>query len=619
MDQFARMTKPAVAPAWMLEKQNSPSGSAASKKLNPTLVHLSEQCPVFDEDFANQQEDGLWEERWHQWTSLLVKSGHPEAALEFSKASKKHDERSEERIAALQSEENRGTTRCTTFGCNKQQISKCHRRSIRRNENDEITNSPGKFVAISQHPSHQNKSIPNLTAVGFSFDPNTGQPKKLNANIFSKHVVEARLDLIYVHSDRFYLYKDGIWKLLTENALRRIVRNILHEYVPNFWTSGVEEQYMQALTLDTPSVEQIDTKRQFINLENGMLDLDSFKLVPHDKSFYSTVRIPLAYDAEAECPQFMRFLNQIFENDSERIQLVQEMFGYCLTSDVIAQKAFILFGKGANGKSVLADILETIIGPANTCALTLSDLENSFSRSELVDKQLILSTENETDSKGINTQFLKSITSGDAIRAEPKHKQGFMYRPFCKVVLGMNNLPNSRDKSHAFMRRLIIIPFNRTFDTNEADVHLTKKLKKELCGIFNFALEGLRTLQKKDFKFIQPEASNQILKTYEEEINPLTLFVEETIEKGTMEDRVSNKNLERAYKNWCDENSISHPLSNQRLARAVRETLKGKKIPTEPIKSGGLRYSCGIKLKPNLSKGRYNRTLEEVDDIDSMS
>lgn len=621
MDQVTRMARPAVAQDWMLEKQ-APRVEKRFFSEHPdgVLVRLAEHCPAFAEDLDIQHEAGLPEEYWHQWTSLLVKSGQSDAALAFSRASTKHNEHSEERIVALKSESNRGTTRCATLGCDEAQISKCHGGHIRRNEEGEITNSPGKFAARPKPSSRQNKPSKqgqNLTEVGFSLDRNTGRPNRLNANIFSKHVVDTRLDLVYVQPGRFYLYTNGVWGLLDDNTLRRMLRDILHEFVPNFWTPAIEEQYMQALALDTPSVKQMDTKRQFINLENGMLDLRKFELVPHDKSFYSTIRIPIAYDPEAKCPTFRNFLRQVFEEDKERIKLVREMFGYCLTSEVSAQKAFILFGKGANGKSVLADVLETIIGPSNTCALTLNDLEKPFARSELVDKQLILSTENETDSRGINTQFLKAITSGDAIRVERKHEQGFMYRPFCKVVLGMNNLPNSRDKSYAFIRRLIIIPFNRTFDKDEADVHLTDKLKRELPGILNFALLGLNRLRKNGFIFTQSEASQQALRAYEEELNPIALFVEEAIEKGAAEDRVSNDKLAKIYRIWCQRNGHSHPLSNQRLISAVRSALQAKGIKAEPGKSGGVRHCSGIRLKVTVTNDGPN-DFTVVDDIESM-
>lgn len=596
MDKNAHiLSQPAVAPTWMFEN-SSPTDN--QNPLNQTiestedsLHQLANHCPVFARDWQTQREQGLHEEDWFKWSSLLVKSGLAETAQEFSRASIKHNQQSTQRIISLTTDAKKGMTRCTTFGCSEDQIKSCFHNKINCNEQRQITNSPGAFLK-------QGSKQFDLTSVGFILNKDTGLPTNLNHNTFARHVVNDNLDIVYVkNSNNFYLYSSGFWKQVKDNELKRHMFNILNSYVLDFWSPAIEDKYMQALALIAPAVDQMDANRRFLNLENGMLDLNDFALHPHSKEYFSTIRIPITFNQEAECPTFDSFLHQIFDGDRERISLVQEMFGYCLTVEVIAQKAFILYGKGANGKSVLADILSTLVGPENTCALTLNDLEKSFARSELVDKQLLLSTENETDSRGINTQFLKAITSGDEIRVERKHEQGFTYRPFCKVVLGMNNLPQSRDKSFAYMRRLIIIPFQRTFSKDQADVHLTDKLKKELPGILNFALKGLDRLRRNEFIFTESTVAENELKNYREDINPIEIFVEENFEKGTPVDRVPNHEIMSRYRKWSSVNGYPYPMSNQRLMSAIRSILENKGITAKAFKTGGNRCHTGIKLK----------------------
>jgi P4 family phage/plasmid primase-like protien len=436
----------------------------------------------------------------------------------------------------------------------------------------------------------------------------------LNPNTFARYVVNSELDIVYVQGGRFYVYMNGLWTYVDMNKLKRLLRNILNQYVTDFWTPSIEEKYIQAIALEAPYVEKMDSKRRFLNLNNGMLDLQTFNILEHHKKYYSTIRIPINFDPEAECPEFLNFLDQIFEGDQERKAISAEMYGYCLTSSVKAQKALILYGNGANGKSVFADILGMLVGEENTCALTLSDLDKPFARSELVDKLLILSTENEMDSRGLNTQFLKAIVSGDSIRVERKHEQGFTYRPYCKLVLGLNNLPYARDKSHGFMRRLIILPFNRTFSKGEADVHLTKKLKQELPGILNFALGGLKRLRKNEYIFTDSKVSTMAQQSYEEDLNPFASFVEDTIDKGDIDQRVQNDSISKLYRIWCSSNSISNPMSNQRLFAAIRSTLQAKGIKSEPIKSGGKRYHTGIRLI--VAERRDVISFNTEDDID---
>ncbi|MEK4153642.1 phage/plasmid primase, P4 family [Paenibacillus sp. FSL R10-2779] len=613
MDQCTEISLPLVAPDWIFA--NSPISDTTMK--DPQLIgdsddiftRLSTRCQAFAEDWKFQNDQGLSEADWYRWITLLVKSGQNDTALAFSKASSKHNKQSELRITKLASEPNKGTTRCTTFGCSEEQIAVCFNHKIRLNNRGQIINSPGKF---SKAP----KKIVDLDSIGFVLDKDTGRPKKLNPNAFARHVVNIELDIVYVQGGRFYVYKDGIWMFVDLNKLKRMLRDILNRYVTDFWTPSIEEKYLQALALEAPPVEKMDFDRRYLNLNNGMLDLENFQLLPHNKKYYSTVRIPINFDPKAKCPEFLNFLDQIFEEDQERIAISGEMYGYCLTSSVKAQKALILYGNGANGKSVFADVLGMLVGSENTCALTLSDLDKPFARSELVDKLLILSTENEMDSRGLNTQFLKAIVSGDSIRVERKHEQGFTYRPFCKLVLGLNNLPYARDKSHGFMRRLIILPFNRTFDKSQADVHLTDKLKKELPGILNFALKGLQVLRGNKYIFTDSKVSTKAQRSYEDELNPVASFVEDVITKGEASQKVLNDTIARIYRIWCTKNGISNPMSNQRLFAAIRSTLQAKGIKSEPIKSGGKRYHLGIRLIVEEPTNVISST--EVDDIENI-
>ena len=123
------------------------------------------------------------------------------------------------------------------------------------------------------------------------------------------------------------------------------------------------------LVTATVSYTHLDVyKRQdlhFINLRNGMIDLRTMDLEPHHPSYYSTVQVPVKYNPDAKCPQFKRFLESVFDGDQERINLVQEIMGYVLTKERRLQKAFIFYGVGANGKSVLAEVIRHIAGPDN--------------------------------------------------------------------------------------------------------------------------------------------------------------------------------------------------------------------------------------------------------------
>jgi len=617
MDYRATDHQLATAPEWMVRRMGSQDD--ASPQAGKALNRLATHCELFAAHWETQKQGGLDEETWFKWISLLFHSAGFESASAFSEASPKHGPRSQERLLELQKSEKKRFVRCRTFGCSEQKIEQCFAGRLKRNDAGTVTNSPAAFLLRSPAAGSpfRNQQV-NLSQIGLEISSKTGKLIGINGNIYARYILRKKLDLVY-SNDRFYVYESGVWRFKDSNAISRILRNILHSFVPDSWTPKLESEYISALKVEAPRVDKMDPDRKLINLTNGMLDLREYRLIPHDKKYYSTIQVPIRYDPNAQCPKFKRFLADVFQGDQELIDLTAEMLGYCLTVEVKAQKAFILYGKGSNGKSVLAYILKKLCGAENVSSVSLNELNNSFARAELVDKILNLATENEVGKSGLDTTYFKSIVSGDPIRVERKHEQGFNYTPFCKFVFALNNLPYTKDKSHGYLRRLIIIPFNRTFKEKDADVNLLDALTSELPGILNFALEGLKRLEANGYRFTKSKAADELLKEYTEELNPVECFVEEMIVKGTPEDRVKNKTIGDVFRLWCQEHGHSSlaQYTQIRLLRNIREILHSKGINAEPGNAGNGRYLKGIKL--NRTPDSFLNENVTVGDIDEIS
>lgn len=612
-----------VAPDWMVKRMNRPVPSSRPLPEQSVLEHLSSQCKVFSDNWEAQQGQGLDEDAWFKWISLLAHSSGVHHAREFSKASRKHGAHSEERLQSLEQSAPKGLVRCTTFGCSEEKISRCFAGNVRTNDSGQITNSPGGHLRRNRlPPSTLGQSQPvNLEQIGLHVSAKSGKLSGINGNVFVRYLLNSKLDLLY-SNDRYYQYEDGVWRYKDYNAIQRILRDILHSFVPDSWNPGLQSSYLSVLGVETPRVDKMDPDRTLVNLANGMLDLRTYKLRSHDKRYHSTIQVPIRYEPTADCPKFRKFLNEVFEGDAELILVIGEMLGYCLTAEVKAQKAFILYGKGSNGKSVLADILVSLIGSQNVSSVSLGELENPFARLDLVDKLLNLSTENEVGRAGFNTGYFKKIVGGDDIRVEIKGGASFIYKPFSKQVFAVNNFPYSKDKSHGYLRRLQIIPFNKVFKEEEKNVHLFDELKEELPGILNFALEGLKRLVSSGFAFTKSKASANILKEYMEELNPVETFVEEMIVKGLPTDRVKNKTIGDVFKLWCQENGHSSLMqyTQVRLLRMIREILRAKGIRMNQGNAGDGRYQTGIQIKRSPdSILKTNVTVGEIDDIENIA
>lgn len=196
------------------------------------------------------------------------------------------------------------------------------------------------------------------------------------------------------------------------------------------------------------------------------------------------------YDSEAKCPEWLSFLNEIFLGDQSLIDLLQEIFGACI-SNAPTSKAAIFYGSDANGKSVVANILEYLCGSNNVAHLSLDRFQSQFGLQSLIGKKLNIATELETGNTKITTANFKAIVSGDPVQVNIKYQAPLETVLNCKLVFLTNNLPDTLDTSYGYIRRLLIVPFNYTVPEDKRDVFLTDKLKKEISGILNWSIQGM--------------------------------------------------------------------------------------------------------------------------------
>ena len=561
-----------------------------------SFEQLAHKCDVFAQDWSIQQEAGLSEERWFLWSTLLTHAQGVTTGLSFSEASHKHNERSVQRIEDV-SQKQKMYIRCTTFGCDEEQVKRCFKGKVKTNKAGQMTNTPALLLnSVSSGKKQISSGNPILEAIGIYINEQGNRIESINGNLFAGEIL-SKIQLMFTHDERFFEYAGTVWKYLDANHLSRKLRDFLHNYVPNSWAKYLEYSYIETLKLAAPRYDELNIDRSIINLKNTMLDLNTYQPIKHDPKYLSTVQVPIDYDPNATCPLFIQTLNQLFDGDQERINLLAEIFGYCLTSDVEAQKAFILYGPGSNGKSTIIDLIPLLCGKENVSFVPLDDLTNGFSRSLLYEKLVNINTENEFSKKGLNTQYLKAISSGDSIMADRKYKSQFNFNPFCKLVFAMNNLPYSQDKSYGFTRRLIIIPFTKIFTKANADINLKRKLGTELQGIFNFAIEGLKRLRKNGYQFTKSKLAEHTLSEYKRDLNPIYTFIDDCLipdPNGFVKSAV----LHERFTDWCKQEG-HHLLGNitkNHLPQKLVPALAELKVPAEIIRKKD-RGITGIRIR----------------------
>ena len=301
------------------------------------------------------------------------------------------------------------------------------------------------------------------------------------------------------------------------------------------------------------------SEKKLLNLANCVLDLTDKTIYDHSPDFKLLTKLPIHYDPDAECPLFMKFLEQAI--DDRNFDVVGEMIGYTLWPDYNVHKAFMLLGPKRTGKSTLIRVIEAINGNSNCSHVSLQDLVSQrFARARLFGNRI--NTYGDLPAIPMSdVGIFKNVTGEDEIDAENKGTQIFSFRNTAKLIYSANSLPRIKINDEAFYNRWIIIPFENSFYGRE-DVHLTAKLttQEELSGILNFALLGLDRLIKNRWQFSDHISSGDY---YKRESNPVLAFLEDCCEASDT-DYIIKADLIKAFNRWAS--THKHPPASSKNA-----------------------------------------------------
>lgn len=374
-----------------------------------------------------------------------------------------------------------------------------------------------------------------------------------------------KYDCVFHESLGWHEFDGTRWIRKSEYEIRQYIGTLLGR----FQTAKLVDSVRSLLRSELIHKGEFNINKKILNFPNGELEVCTGELKGHSRNNYSTIQMNYSFDPQAECPEWLKFIDDITDGARDRQDLLQEMFGYCLTHDTRYQKCFYLIGNGANGKSVLLGILEALIGEANTSHVEIAFLGSDFQRIKLATSMVNICNDIKTDVAGTGS-FFKAIVTGDTISGCFKGKDFFDFKPTCKMVFAANSMLSTRDIDNGFLRRICFINFPVTF-VNEPkgkgekvrDPHLQKKLLKELPGILNWGLAGLRALDEKG-SFTNTTDQDTLLRELEMINDPIAAFVEDVV--AVYPDRFrgmqNRENIYNEYKKWCND-SNSMPMSSR--------------------------------------------------------
>lgn len=400
---------------------------------------------------------------------------------------------------------------------------------------------------------------------------------------------------IYAES-KFHRYANGYWQAVEYEELRKELitchfKKKLGIAQVNAILDGMKALY---IAKDFP----VAVGPSYVACcQNATFDLLTGQAVANLPNYYLRSCFPVAFAVTATSPRWLRFLDDCFAGDAdkaEKIALLQEYFGYLLVSSTEYQAMLWLVGAGSNGKSVINEIVTELLGEQNVSAVPLSDLSRRFQSAELAGK--LANICDEAGAEGLLADdMIKQVVAGNRIQGERKNKDPFYFRATARILVAMNDLPRTKDTSHGYFRRILILKFNNIVAPEQADRNLVQVLKAELPGIFAWAVEGFQRLKAND-GFTIPASSTLALSEYREDANPVISFFNELCvqasppavgsdPKKRVEHRTLVQDVYQVYREYCTHKGLmpkGAPMFGKEFLRLLGIS--------QPQKSSGKRY-----------------------------
>lgn len=420
-----------------------------------------------------------------------------------------------------------------------------------------------------------------------------------------------------VDRERFYTWADTKWVHARDGRVRSIVEDVhskINQTEAQFYSDvsfppsqlgktspktyrelfvswGDSQRYSRKVA-DTMSTlrgrkalwcksDDFDLDPYHFNVANGVVDLRTGALLPHDRSFMcSQISNEVAYDPDAQCPEFRRYMRMVQPNREHR-RYLQRLMGYTLIGEVRDQIFAVHIGSGGNGKGVFLDTCSYIMGEYATTGQRDSFVRKSNTNripadiASMEGKRLVLVDEL-NDNQKMDEALLKDVTGGGVIKAEAKNVNPWEYTPKFTLHFRTNSMPDL-PSDRSIVRRFrpvkwVIEPSSEEWDTFTSPHHSTPfnyLTKQESSGILNWILEGLSDYLRNGLQVpddLKTEAVDML-----QENDPFLIFMSENLvehEGGQLD----GAKLYSAFSEWYKKHGFSgNPPSSRAIYKDIKD------------------------------------------------
>lgn len=268
--------------------------------------------------------------------------------------------------------------------------------------------------------------------------------------------------------------------------------------------------------------EEFESPAHVINLRNGVYDIWEDRLYPHDPKYYFKYRLDIDYDNTATCDNFIKFLNEMFQ-DREDIDTIRKWFGYHFLKGNREQKALFICGESGSGRSTLLSILQEFLGKEGYSTHSLQAFcdSDSYAVADLYKKLANIHADMSVANVKDISMF-KMLTGGDYVPAREIYKGPFTFRNYAKLTFACNKLPNLNQaimRDVAFWRRVMVIETIKIYRKLNRGLYL-----QIIANIFRMDVETYTKFVENNGK-LDEETQAKLLKDIPEEDKNLLIDI----------------------------------------------------------------------------------------------
>jgi len=337
--------------------------------------------------------------------------------------------------------------------------------------------------------------------------------------------------------------------------------------------------------------DQMDAYQEYLNCQNGIVNLRNGELMPHSPEFMMTKMCLAEYDTSSKKPtRWLKFLDEVCNGDQSLVRYLQKCVGYSLTGSNREQCAFFLYGIGNNGKSTFLETIADMLGgyAANAQPDTLMTKRNDAgggANSDIARLKSIRFVTTEEPSEGVrlNEGLVKQLTGGGRVTCRFLFGDEFEYEPEFKIWIATNHKPVIRGTDIGIWRRIRLIPFEVNIPKEKVDKNLKYKLREEMPQILHWAVEGVQMYAREGLDM--PDAVKRATDEYKSEMDLLQAFTDSCIEIDyTVAVGIPANELYAAYVRWAEKNN-EYVMTSRKFFSEI-----GKKLPEKKREAKGIVY-----------------------------